>query len=170
MKFLLENNIISFNVRFLVVMFQVFLDHFIGNIACTPNTKSNCPKMPPPISFSNVGIFFLKSPRGSSFQSLNQLAHRLRRGIFYVDVNMILAYDPFQYFNIFRITNLLYQISTTRFNIAFQNMITIFSYPNYMGSKLRNCMISVSLGIFHARNLEKCVATESLALKAHSFN
>ena len=42
--------------------------------------------------------------------------------------------------------------------------------PNYVGSKPRNRMTTNSLIFTHKVKLAICVATESLALKAHSFN
>ena len=42
------------------MMFNVFLYHFISNISCTPCTKSSCPKMLSPVSFFQMGKFFLQ--------------------------------------------------------------------------------------------------------------
>ena len=55
-------------------------------------------------------------------------------------------------------------------DIAFQNFIPIFCNPNYVGRKPRNRVAPNSLIITHKVKLAICVATESLALKAHSFN
>ena len=87
-----------------------------------------------------------------------------------MDMQMILANNSLQYFNILRITNLLNQVSTSLLHIPFQNFISIFCDPNYVGSKPRNRMTTNSLIFTHKVKLAICVATESLALKAHSFN
>ena len=54
-------------------------------------------------------------------------------------------------------------------NVAFKNMITIFCNPNYVRIKPRYSMSKTSL-LFHNSKIQKWVATESLALKVHSFN
>ena len=169
MKFLLQNNIIIVQVRKFSIMLKVFLNHFICDIPSTPNSITNSPEMSTPISFTKIRILFLKTPGRSSFQSLNKITNTLRRAIFYMDVNMIFTDNSFKNLNIFSITYLLNQIPTPNLNISFENLKTIFCDPNYMCSQNRHCMTHSSL-FLHQTKLIKCVATESLALKVHSFN
>ena len=85
-------------------------------------------------------------------------------------MNMIFADNTFQDFHILRITDLLYQVTATLLNIAFQNLISIFGNPNHMRRQPRHRMATSSLFITHSPNVRSWVATESLALKVHSFN
>jgi hypothetical protein len=126
--------------------------------------------MPAPVALGQFRKFFLQSSRGPSLQSPYYIANRLRRWILNVDVDMILTYHPFQYPNIFCITYLFYQLPTSYLNIPFKNVKSIFRNPYYVGCQPRYTMTALPLFITHRVKLQKWVATESLALKAHSFN
>ena len=169
MEFLLQNNIIIVKVRRVSVMLKVFLNHFVCNIPSTPNSISNSPKMSTPISFAKTGVLFLKTPRCSTLQSLNKITNALRRAILNMDVNMVFTDNTFKNSHIFSITNLLNQISAPNLNISLENLKTIFCDPNYMCGQNRYSVPHSSL-LFHPPKLRNCVATESLALKVHSFN
>ena len=170
MKFLFQNNRIGFHITWLTMVLKVFLYHFVSYVSCTPHSITYCPKMPSPISFRKLWIFFLQPSRCSAFQSFNNITYIQRGAVLNMDMHMILANNSFQYFNILRITNLLNQVSTSLLYIPFQNFISIFCNPNYVGSKPRHSMATNSLIFTHKVKLPICVATESLALKAHSFN
>ena len=170
MKFLFQNNRIGFSIAWLAMMFKICFYHLIGYVARTPNTISNCPKMPAPISLGKGWVFFLQPARGSALQPLNYITYVQQVAVLYVYVHMFLANNSFQYFNILCVTNLLNKFPTSLLDIAFQNFISIFCNPNYVGSKPRHSMAANSLIFTHKVKLPICVATESLALKAHSFN
>src|SRR5690606_32716062 len=104
------------------------------------------------------------------FQPFYYITDRQTRPVLNMDVYMIFTNYPFKNFNIFCITNLLYQISTSFLYISCKNFISIFCNPNYVSSKPRYAMATNSLIFTHGVKLAICVATESLALKAHSFN
>jgi len=150
-------------------MFKIFFHHLISNISCTPNTITNCPKMSTLIFFSQIREFFLNPSRRSPFQTLNNITNVLRRSILNMNVNIIFTDNSSKNTNVFRVTNLFYQISTPYLNISFKNMITIFCNPNYVRSEPRYSMSHPPL-LFHFIKIQKWVATESLALKMHSFN
>jgi len=170
MKFLFKHNIIAIIVRRTSMVLQVFLNHFIGYIPSAPNPIAYRPKMPAPVPLAYLRKFLLKPARCPSFQTLYDSADALRRRILYVDMNMILTYHSLQYSYILRITYLLYQVTATYLYIAFKNMITILRYPYYMSRQPRYCMTASPLRLAHLANVQRCVATESLALKVHSFN
>ena len=170
MKFLLQNNSISINVARLAMMLKIFLNHFVRYVACTPNTVPNCPKMSTPISLRKLWVFLLQSARSSSFQSLYDITYVQRWSVLNVNMHMIFANHSFKYLHIFRITNLLNKVAASLLDIPFQNLIPIFCNPNYVGRKPRHRMATDSLFFTHKVKLAICVATESLALKAHSFN
>ena len=169
MKFLLQNNSIIIQIRWITVMFKIFLYHFISYIPCTPNSITYRPKMSSPIFFAKLRIFFLQSSRCSTFKPFYNITDVLRRAIFNMDMYMVFTYYSFKYSNIFNITYLFYQFPTSYLNITFENLISILGYPNYMSCKNRDGMTTSPL-CFHNTKLIKCVATESLALKVHSFN
>ena len=170
MKFLLQDNIISFHVARLPMMLKIFLYHFICYVACAPHPITNCPKMPPPISFRKFWIFFLQPTRCSAFQAFNNITYVQRGAVLNMDMHMILANNSFQYFNILGIANLLNKVATASLDIPLQNFKPIFCNPNYVGSQPRHSMATNALIFTHKVKLPICVATESLALKAHSFN
>ena len=169
MKFLLQNDVIIIDVARLAVVFKVFLHHFISYVARTPNTITNCPKVPTPISLRKFWVFFLQPAGRSPLQAFNNIAYVQRWPIFNMDMHMILAHNTFKYLDILRITNLLDKVTASLLNISFQNFIPIFCNPNYVGCKPRYRVDTDSLFFTHKVKLAICVATESLALKAHSF-
>ncbi len=170
MKFLLQNDSIGLNVARLPMMLKIFLYHFISYVACTPNTVTNCPKMPTPIPFRKLRILFLQSSGGSPLQTFNNITDVQRWPVFNVDMHVIFTHHALKYLNILNITYLLDKLTTSLLNITFQNLIPIFCNPNYVGRKPRHCMATNAKFFTHQVKLPICVATESLALKAHSFN
>ena len=169
MKFLFQNNIIRICIRRISMMFKILLHDLISNVACTPNTITNSPKMPTPITSTQLWIFCLKASRCSTFQAFDNITNILRRTVFDVNMYMIFAYNTFKNSYIFRIANLFNKISATFLNVAFKSMVTIFCNSNYVRSKPRYSMSRTSL-FFHNSKIQKWVATENLALKVHSFN
>jgi hypothetical protein len=87
-----------------------------------------------------------------------------------MDMHMVFTYNTFKYLDIFRITNLLDKFTASLPDIALQNFIPIFYNPNYVRSKPRYRVAANSLFFTHKVKLTICVAPESLALEAHSFN
>jgi hypothetical protein len=106
----------------------------------------------------------------STFRAFNKITNVQRWPVFDVDMHVVFAHNPFKYLDILRITNLLHKLTASLFDVALQNFISIFCNPNYVGSKPRYCMATNSLFFTHKVKLAICVATESLALKALSFN
>lgn len=170
MKFLFQNYIVvTIFISWISMVFKIILNNFICYVSCTPTRIPYCPKMTSPITFTQFWIFFLKSSSLSSFKTFYYRTNVLGWSIFYMDMYMVFAYYSFKNSNILRITNLFYQISTSYLNVTFENMITIFRNPNYMHGQPRNRMTHWPL-FFHNSKIQKWVATESLALKVHSFN
>ena len=165
MKFLFNYKIIVREVIRLAVVFKILFHHLICYISSTPHSISNSPKVSSPVSLLKIGKFFLQPSRTSSFQSLHKITNRFRGWIFNMDVNMIFAYYSFQYFYIFRLTNLSHQIPASLLNVPFQNRISIFRNPNYVHCQPRYCMTIVPWTLAHLPNLQKCVATKVLHLK-----
>ena len=170
MKFLFQNNIISINVTRLSVMFKVLFYHLICYIARAPYTVTYRPKMLAPITFRQIWIFLLQSSRCSTLQPFYNITNRLRRRIFNMDVDVIFTNYSIQDSNIFRITYLFYQFSTSFLYITLQNMVSIFRNPYNVGRQARYAVTPMSLTFAHLTKVLNCVATESLALKVHSFN
>lgn len=152
------------------MMLQILINHLIGYVTCAPGTITYCPEMATPIAFAQFWILFLQTTRCPPLQTFNKITNRKRRTIFYMNVNMILAHNSFQNTYIFRIADLLNKFSATKLNITNQNLVTILGNPYNMHCQPSNSMTTNSLFFTHSVNLTKCVATESLALKAHSFN
>jgi len=78
---------------------------------------------------------------------------------------MVLAYHSFKNPNILGIAYLFDKVPAPDLDIALENMVTIFRDPDYMSRQPGYCMAGPSLLVCHTSNIEKCVATESLALK-----
>lgn len=165
MKFLFNYKIIVRQVTRLSVVFEILFHHLVCYVACTPCSVTDCPKMSSPISLFKNRKFLLKPARTSSFQSLNQIADRFRWWIFNMDMHMIFAHNSFQYFHIFRFTDLANYVSAPLLNIPFKNRIPIFCNPNYVHCQPANCMTTVPWTLAHSPKLRKCVATKVLHLK-----
>ncbi len=165
MEFLFQNNIVIVQVGRIAMVFKIILHHLVRDIARTPNTVPDVPKVTAPVSFAQFGKFFLKTTGGLALETFYNIAQLLRRTVFNMYVHMDLAYRSLKDTNIFRITNLLDKIATPYLDIAHQNMETIFRDQDYVRRQPRYRMARTPLFISHTTNIEKCVATESLALK-----
>ena len=165
MKFLFQNNIVIVHVGRIPMMFKVVLDHFVGDVARAPCPISNGPKMAAPVFLGKSREFLLQTTRCPSLETLHKIAQLLRRTVFDVYVNMVLAYDTLKDPYIFRITDLIDKVTAPDLDIALENMVTIFRDPYDMGGQPGYRVTGPSLLVSHSTNIEKCVATESLALK-----
>ena len=165
MKFLFNYKIIIRQVTRLPVVFEILFHHLICNISSTPRSVADCPKMATPISFLKFWKFLLKSSRTSALQSLHHITNRFRWWIFYMDMDMILAYHSLQYFDILRYTNLPYYLPASLLNISLKHRIPIFCYPNYVHRQPGNGVATVPRTFAHLPKLQKCVATKVLHLK-----
>jgi hypothetical protein len=170
MKFLLQNNSVSINVAKFTVRLKVFLNYFICYVARAPNTIPNRPKVSPPISLRKFWLRFLQPAGRSTFQAFNNVANVQRCPVFDVPIHVVFANNTFKDLDILLIANLLHKLTASLLDVALQNFISIFCNPNYVGSKPRYCMATNSLFFTHKVKIAIYVATESLALKAHSFN
>jgi hypothetical protein len=65
-----------------------------------------------------------------------------------VHMNVVFRDYARQDANIFRVTDLHQQVSTSDFNIALQNVIAIFRTPNNVDGQPSNCVMSVPV-VFH---------------------
>lgn len=86
-------------------------------------------------------------------------------------MNVIFHDDAFQNADILCITNLNQYVSTSDFDVALQNMVTIFCYPNYMSgqtaSRMKTFSIFFHFQFFSTRDERKII--ESLALSVQGF-
>ncbi len=165
MKFLFQNNIIIIHIGRITMMLKVFLHHLVGNIARAPYSISNGPKVTAPVLLGKLREFLLKTARRPSLEAFHQVTHLLRGMVLDMYVHMVLAYDTHKHPYIFRITVLLDKITASGLDIALENLVSIFGDPYYVGGHPRYRVVRPSLIISHITNIEKCVATESLALK-----
>lgn len=147
------------------MMLKVILDHLVGDIARAPYSVTNGPKVPAPVLLGKHREFLLKSARRPSLEAFHQVAHLLGRTVLDMYMYMILTYNALKNPYIFRITDLLDKISAPDLDIPLENVVSIFGDPNYVGGQPRYRMARPSLLISHITNIEKYVATESLALK-----
>lgn len=165
MKFLFQNNIVIVHVGRIAMMFKVILDHLICDVARAPYPITYGPKVAAPVFLGKDREFLLKTARCPPLETLHKVTHSLGRSVLNMYVHMIFAYNTFKDPNILRITNLLDKFTAPDLDITLENLITIFRDPYNMNRQPRYRMSRPSLLIYHSTNIEKCVATESLALK-----
>ncbi len=165
MEFLFKYNFIIVHIGRVTMMFEIVLDHLIRNISRTPCAISYGPKMATPISLGKGREFFLQSTGSPSFEPFYKIADLLGGTVLDMHVHMVPAYHSLKNSNIFRITYLLDQITAPHLYIPLKYRISIFCDPHYMDRQPRYRMTRSPLFISHSTNIEKCVATESLALK-----
>jgi hypothetical protein len=121
--------------------------------------------MPPPVLFGKLREFLLKTARRSSREAFHKVANLLRLTVLDMHVYMVLAYHTHKDTYIFRVTDLLDKVTAPDLDISLKNVVSVFRDPYYVGGQPRYRMARPSLLISHITNIEKCVATESLALK-----
>jgi hypothetical protein len=129
-------------------MLQIFLNHFLRDIARTPRAISDRPKMVPPVALFQFWKLRLQQSRRPTFQALDQIRQRQFRRILEVHMNMIFAHHARQYSDIFRVADLHQQSSTPHLYIAFQNVIAILRTPHDVRRQARQRVMTVSV-IFH---------------------
>lgn len=165
MKFLFKYNVVIVHIGRIAMVPKVVLDHLVGDVPCTPYTISNGPKVVAPIFLAKGREPLLKTARCPCLEALYKVAYFLRGTVLDMYVHVVLAYHAFKDTHILGITDLLDKVSAPDLDIALENMETIFGDPNYMRRQPRYRMTGLSLLFSHITNIEKCVATESLALK-----
>ncbi len=77
---------VSVTIIFVYMIFNVFFNHFISDIACRSPEVSNCPEMPAPIPFAKFGKFLLDFTGCFTFQILDKLADGYIGWNGYIDV------------------------------------------------------------------------------------
>ena len=114
------------------MMLQVLLYHRLRDIPRTPRTIPDAPKVLAPVALFEVGKFLLQQPRRPSLQSLHQVADGEPRRVFHVHVDVVLAHHPLQNPHVFRFADLDQQLSTSRFDLSHQDLISILRRPHKM--------------------------------------
>ena len=130
------------------MILQIFLHHFLRDIAGAPRAISDRPEMVPPVAFFQFWKLRLEQSRRATFQALDQIRQRQFRRILDVHMNMIFADHARQDSDIFRVADLHQQSSATRLYIAFQNMIAILRAPHDVCRQARQRVMTMSV-IFH---------------------
>gem|GEM_PF-3348645 len=166
MKFLLQNNRVSINITRLMVVLKIFMNHFIIYAICAPNTVPEGSKMPTLIPLRKFRVFFSQSSGSSAFQPFDNIAYIQQWSALNMVLHMVFANNPLKCFHIFQITNWFNKLAVIRKDNPFQNFISIFCNPNYVGCKLGYCVTTFLLLFTHKVRLSIFVATESLVLKA----
>ena len=123
------------------MMFQILLHHFIRDIAAAPRAISDCPEVIAPIPLFKARKLRLQKTRSASLKAFDQIRQRQLRWILDVHMNVVTTYHARQYLNIFRIANLNQKITTSNFDVAFQNVIAILCTPNNMDGQTSNCVL-----------------------------
>ena len=114
------------------MFFNVFHNHFIGDVPRTCNEISSPPEMTPPKGTAQSSELRQHFSRCFTFYGLNQLTHRNMWRYRDENVNMVSGYMPFDYFNIFGFAYLLNQVSRSFCNFTSQDRLAIFRYPHDM--------------------------------------
>ena len=165
MKFLFKYNVVTITIGRAPMVFKIIRHHLIGYVPRAPYPITNRPEMPAPISLGKTGKLLLQSTGGPTLETFDKITQLLRRTILYMYVDMVLAYHSFKNMDILGITNLLDKVTAPDLNRSIENRIAVLGHPYYVGGQTRYRMARTPVYIAHAANIEKCVATESLALK-----
>lgn len=165
MKFLFKYNIIIVHIGRIPMMFEIFIDHLVGDIARAPYSIAYRPKVTAPVFLAKGGEFLLKATGRPSLKPFHKVAQLLRRTVPDMYVDMVLTYGSLKDAHVLRITDLLDKVAAPDLHIALENVVSIFRDPYDMRRQPRYGMARSPLFVSHSPNIEKCVATESLALK-----
>ena len=136
-------------------MLQILLDRFLGDVAGTPGSVADGPKMPSPIFLAQRWIFLLQPARGTTLHPLDQVRQRLRRPILNVHVNMVFAHHSLENSHVFRVTYLDQQVSAAHLDVALQHRLAVLCDPHQVRRKPRYRVPAVSIFAHRARLLPR---------------
>ena len=111
-------------------MFKILLHHLFGDVAGAPCPVADGPEVSPPVSFPQLRVFLLQDAGRAPFHPFDQIRECFRWWILNVHVDMIFAHHSFEYPDIFGITDLNQQVSTSDFDVACQHMVAILGRPD----------------------------------------
>ncbi len=161
MKSLLKNNSVSINVASFTVMFKVFLNHFIRSMSVLQTPYPIAPKCRPKYLLESSGYSSCNLRDVRPFKRLT-ISLMFSDGLYLLTTPLsILTSSESQ---------ICFTSSRHLLDVPLQNFISIFCNLNYVGRKPKYGVATNWLFFTHKVKLTICVATESPALKAHSFN
>ncbi len=111
-------------------MLKVLLHRFFCDVARAPRTVPDCPEVSAPIPLAQGGKLLLQQARCSSLHPLDQIRECLRRRVLDVHMDVIFAHHTLQDAHIFSVADLHQHVSTSNFQVALQNMVTILRTPH----------------------------------------
>jgi hypothetical protein len=126
-------------------MFQILLDHFFRHLPNSGAEIAPCPKVSSPITLFQVRKLFEQIARGSSFDPSHDLARRQIRRRTDQNMHVVFAHHTSDNPNLKRFTGLANHFPNPLRNLAPENLITLFGYPNKMILNLENRMTPVSV-------------------------
>lgn len=144
------------------MVFKVFLDDVIGDIASTPGTVADSPEVFAPVAFLEFGEFLLDKSGGSAFESLHEFTDGESGWVCYVHMDVVFAYYPFEDSDVFGVTDLHDKGATAVLDISLEDWVAVFSDPDEMDGHTRDSVSVVSVMVRHESIIP---STESLALK-----
>ena len=112
------------------MMFQILFDHRCRHLPNCGTEVTSRPKMPSPITLFQMGKFFKQITRCSPFDPPHNLAWRQSRRRAHQNMHVIFAHHSTNDTNLKGFTGLPNQFPNPFCNFSFQNLITVFCYPN----------------------------------------
>jgi len=88
------------------MMFQIFLNHFFRDVARAPCSVPYRPEVTPPVLLLEGREFLLQETRRAPFEPFHQIRDCFRWWILEVHVDVVFAHHPFEYSDIFGVTDL----------------------------------------------------------------
>ena len=127
------------------MMLQIFLHHFLGNVAGAPRSVADCPEVPAPIPLAQVRVFLLQHPRCPPLKPFHQVRQRLRRRILNVHMDVIFTHHAFEDPHVFGVTDLHEQVATAQFNVTFKDVVAVLGHPHDMGRQAGEGVAAVAV-------------------------
>ena len=118
------------------MVIYILFDHFICNIATRYTKISSAPKMPAPISFSQLWKFLLNFSGASALHRFYQVALTNMRWNRYKNMYMFRGNNAAHYLHTKFFSNLNNYFANTPLQISSENFIAVFGYPNNVKSMM----------------------------------
>ena len=115
-----------------LVMIQIGFEYLIRDVAYTPATIPDTPKMPTPVTSLQFTKLLQKQLGAPPLEPLDQIADTQRRGVRQVQMDVVLTDDALQNMHIQGVTGLAQQVPAPYLYIPRQHLVTVFCTPHQM--------------------------------------
>ena len=138
----------------MILTLDILLDDVIGDITATTAEVSSRPKMPPPVTFTQMRVLVQQFERSLAFKFLDQTTDRDLGRDRHEQMDVILGHVAFDDIHIFPLANFSDHIPNSEGNRPFQNLFPVLRDPDQVQMDRKNRMRTMPV-CAHGGSLDK---------------